>query len=129
MLRAMVEISLPGAIRCGPQVGAMPGYSIRYLDLLGRLQPSDFMPFKNDNVATEYARSGLERHATVEVWKKNELVVRLHRPPAGDPAQPVAVPIVATMAPPAHRPAPDPSNPAVTSPQIVVLHAYNRPVR
>ncbi len=107
----------------------MRAYSIRYLDLLGRSQASDFKPFKDDIAATEFARLGLVENATVEVWKNNELVIRLHRPPAGDQAQVVAAPVATTLTPPGHRPAPDPSSPDSTTPRIVALHVHNRPVR
>lgn len=108
----------------------MRAYSIRYLDLLQRQQASDFKPFKDDSAATEFARLGLVQNAVVEVWKNNELVIRLHRPPAAESAELQATTshVAPSLVPPAHRPAPDPSAPA-GPPRIVGLHSHTWPIK
>jgi hypothetical protein len=105
---------------------SMRAYSIRYLDLLQRQQASDFKPFKDDSAATEFARLGLVQNAVVEVWKNNELVIRLHRAPAAESVNLLGV--APSLVPPAHRPAPDPSAPA-GAPRIVGLHSHTWPIK
>lgn len=54
-------------------------YSITYLDIQGKTQKSDFLPFEDNKAAIEFARIGLVRNAIVEVWKDKDLVTRFYR--------------------------------------------------
>jgi hypothetical protein len=57
----------------------MPGYSVHYLDALGRTLATESRSFENNKVATDFARIGLVSNDTVEVWVGDDFVVRLYR--------------------------------------------------
>jgi hypothetical protein len=61
----------------------MRNYSICYLTEQGLTNASELLPFEDNSAATAFARIGLVRNAIVEVWRENELVVRLFQ--AGAP--------------------------------------------
>jgi hypothetical protein len=77
----------------------MRNYSVRYLDALGRTQTSEFLPFEDNKLATDYARIGMIRSPIVEVWRGDDLVARLFQQPReihpvlhiGDPASTAAI--------------------------------------
>jgi hypothetical protein len=60
----------------------MRNFSICYLDEQGLTNASELLPFEDNIAATAFARIGLIRNAIVEVWRDNDLVVRLFRPGA-----------------------------------------------
>lgn len=51
-------------------------YSIRYLNVRGITERSEFLPFETDADAQAYAATGLPRHAIVEVWKADSVLTR-----------------------------------------------------
>jgi hypothetical protein len=55
----------------------MTNYSICYLDASGRTRSTEFLPFSDNAVATNYAMIGLVRNPIVEVWRANGLIARL----------------------------------------------------
>lgn len=57
----------------------MRNYSVRYLDVHGRTQASEFLPFDDNKSASDYARIGVIRCPIVEVWRDGDLVVRLYQ--------------------------------------------------
>src|SRR5690349_16163262 len=61
----------------------MNNYSICYLDSEGHTQNSELLPFEDNRTAVEFARTGLDRSAIVEIWKDSDLVRRLFRDPTG----------------------------------------------
>lgn len=52
-------------------------YSIRYKDAKGITSRSEFLPFATDGEAQSYATVELPNCGTVEVWKGDDLLVRL----------------------------------------------------
>jgi hypothetical protein len=52
-------------------------YSIQYKNARGITARSEFLPFDTDAEAVEHGRKGSGRDAIVEVWKGDELLVRL----------------------------------------------------
>lgn len=54
-------------------------YSIRYLNMRGITERSEFLLFATDAEAQAYARKELRRHAIVEVWKADSRLTRTLR--------------------------------------------------
>lgn len=54
-------------------------YSVRYLDVRGVTERSEFLPFNSDADAHAYAQVELPRHSSVEVWKADVLLTRTLR--------------------------------------------------
>jgi hypothetical protein len=77
----------------------MRDYSVRYLDALGRTETSELLPFVDNKLATDFAHTRLVRYPIVEVWREDDLIVRLYRPAPearpgghiGDPASTATV--------------------------------------
>ncbi len=101
----------------------MRDYSVRYMDEFGRSSPSDFLKFKDDGSATQFARAGLAGNAVVEVWRGNMLIVRLDARDREAGIQAVATDTAAAEdADDAHR--------VLAGPVTLHLrHGYPRPIR
>jgi len=52
-------------------------YSIRYKDAKGITSRSEFLPFATDGAAETYAAEELPSSPKIEVWKGDDLLVRL----------------------------------------------------
>ena len=55
-------------------------YSIRYKDAKGITSRSEFLPFATDGEAKTYASDELPSSAMIEIWKGDDLLVRIQRP-------------------------------------------------
>lgn len=65
-------------VLAGCEPGAAPlNYSIQYKNASGVTARSEFLPFATDIEAVEHGREGSGRNAIVEVWKGDQLLVRL----------------------------------------------------
>jgi hypothetical protein len=98
---------------------AVRDYSFRFLDQLGRSQPTEHMRFMDDQAATDFARNALQRSAVVEVWRGKDCVIRVEHP-STQPAPPpitIATPIV------------DAASPKGADPRIIAIHGYDRPTK
>ena len=58
-------------------------YSIASKDASGVTAHTEFLPFDDDDAATQFARTEHAKYPLVEVWKNDQLVLRLER---GSPA-------------------------------------------
>lgn len=52
-------------------------YAIAYKNGAGQTQRSEFMPFKTDDDAISFGRRGALNSPIVEIWKGDDLLVRL----------------------------------------------------
>ena len=60
-------------------------YSIRYKDAKGITNRSEFLPFATDGEAKHYANTELPKNSMIEVWKNDDLLVRLSGQSEGAP--------------------------------------------
>jgi hypothetical protein len=94
-------------------------YSFRFLDQLGRSQPTEHARFMDDGAASDFAREALPRSHCVEVWRGKECVFRVERPAAHPVAAPTAITIPAVNAMPEKS----------IDPRIIAIHGYDRPTK
>lgn len=97
----------------------MRDYSFRFLDQLGRSQPTEHARFMDDEAASDFAREALSRSHSVEVWRGKECVIRVERPLA----EPVAVPTAIAI--PVVTAAPEKS----IDPRIIAIRGHDRPTK
>ena len=96
----------------------MRDYSFRFLDQLGRSQPSEHARFMDDAAAAEFAREALSRSHSVEVWRGKECVIRVERP-----LSPVVAPTAITV--PVVNATPE----KTIDPRIIAIRGYDKPTR
>lgn len=97
----------------------MRDYSFRFLDQLGRSQPTEHARFMDDQAATDFASEALSRGHSVEVWRGKECVIRVER----SPAQPAVAPLASATPIADTAPAKD------LDPRIIAIHGYERPIK
>lgn len=97
----------------------MRDYSFRFLDHLGRSQPTEHARFMDDAAASDFAREALSRSHSVEVWRGKACVIRVERSLAQAVAAPtaIAIPVVNTT----------PEN--SVDPRIIAIRGHDRPTR
>jgi hypothetical protein len=94
-------------------------YSFRFLDQLGRSQPTEHARFMDDGAASDFAREALSRSHSVEVWRGKECVIRVERPLA----QPVVAATAITI------PVVDATPEKSIDPRIIAIRGYDRPTK